>query len=110
MKVKLCDTNPEAESKLVANGFEDKSGVGVHYMDAFIKPMNTELEDGTKVTCKRKGIKLTLSVGDKKGDGLMRRHDVSQDPVVMIEACLKEASEQAGVGLVIEDGVLFLEL
>ena len=67
MKVKLCDTNPEAESKLVANGFEDKSGVGVHYMDAFIKPMNTELEDGTKVTCKRKGIKLQRARRDSKG-------------------------------------------
>ena len=31
--VKLCDINPEAESKLVTNGYEDKSGVGVHYMD-----------------------------------------------------------------------------
>jgi hypothetical protein len=108
--MKLCDVNPEAESKLNANGYEDKSGVGVHYMDAYIKPMNAELEDGTKVTCKRKGIKITLAIGDKKGEGLMRRVDVSQDPVVMMQAALKEAAEQAGVTLAVEDGAILLEL
>jgi hypothetical protein len=108
--MKLCEVNPEAESKLAANGYEDKSGVGVHYMDAYIKPMNAELEDGTKVTCKRKGIKITLAICDKKGEGLMRRVDVSQDPVVMMQAALKEAAEQAGVTLSVEDGAIFLAL
>jgi len=107
--LKLCEVNSGADSKLAANGFEDKSGVGVHYMDAYIKPMNAELEDGTKVTCKRRGLKITLAVGDKKGDGLMRRVDVSQDPVEMMQAALKEAAEQAGVELKVEDGAIFVQ-
>jgi hypothetical protein len=38
-------------------------------------------------------------VGTKKGDGLLRRLEVSRDPVVMLEAALREAAAAAGVGL-----------
>ena len=58
--------------------------------------------------CKRRGLKITLTVGDKKGDGLMRRLDVSRDPVVMLDAALQEAAKNAGVELTIEDGAIFL--
>ncbi len=46
MKVKLCDVNAEAVNKLPQHT-DDKSGIGVHFVDAYIKPMNTKLEDGT---------------------------------------------------------------
>ena len=68
----------------------------MHYVDAYIKPMNMKLEDGTPVKCKRRGLKITLSVGAKKGEGLMRRLDVSRDPVVMLDAALQEAGEGGG--------------
>ena len=109
MKVKLCDVNPDAESKLPPKA-EDKSGIGVHYIDAYIKPMNTKLEDGTAVRCKRRGLKITLSAGTKKGEGLMRRLDVSPDPIVMLGAALQEAAKTAGVELAVEDGGIFLTL
>jgi hypothetical protein len=109
VKVKLCDLNPAAKDKLPAHT-EDKSGIGVHYIDAYIKPMNTKLEDGTPVKCKRRGLKITLSAGAKKGEGLMRRLDVSRDPVVMLDAALKEAAGAAGVELTVEDGALFIAL
>ena len=109
MKVKLCDVNPTAESKLPALT-EDKSGIGVHYVDAFIKPMNVKLEDGTAVKCKRRGLKILLSVGGKKGEGLMRRLDVSPDPVVMLEAALQEAAKAAGIELDVQDGAIFVTL
>jgi hypothetical protein len=97
--IKLCDINPAASEKLPPT-FTDKSGVGVHYVDAFIKPMNAALPDGTRVSCKRRGLKVTLKVGlTKKGDGLMRRLQVSKDPVVMLQACLAEAAQAAGVQL-----------
>jgi hypothetical protein len=99
---KLCDINAAAKDKLPP-AFADKSGIGVHYMDAFIKPMNTKLPDGTRVGCKRKGLKLTLTVGTKKGEGLMRRLDVSRDPVVMLNAALQEAAKAAGVELKVTD-------
>ena len=99
---KLCDINVQAPAKLPP-AFADKSGVGVHYTDAFIKPMNTTLPDGTRVACKRKGLKVTLTVGTKKGEGLLRRLDVSKDPKVMLRAALDEAAKAAGIGLEITD-------
>jgi len=107
MKTKLCDLNPAAADSLPPK-MEDKSGVGVHYMDAYIKPMNTKLPDGTAVKCKRRGLKIMLTVGTKKGDGLMRRIDVSRDPVIMIAAALQEAAKAAGVELSVEEGAVFL--
>ena len=107
MKAKLCDVNQAARDKLPPKG-EDKSGIGVHYMDAFLKPMNVTLPDGTPVKAKRRGLKVTLTVGAKKGEGIMRRLSVSPDPVVMLDACLKEAAKNAGVEVTIEDGGVFL--
>jgi hypothetical protein len=99
---KICDIYQAAKEKLPPTS-ADKSGIGVHYIDAFIKPMNTKLENGTRIACKRKGLKISLTVGDKKGEGLMRRLDVSKDPVVMLSAALQEAAKAAGVELKITE-------
>jgi hypothetical protein len=104
---KLCDINQAAKEKLPP-AFSDKSGIGVHYTDAFIKPMNTTLADGTRVICKRKGLKVTLTVGTKKGEGLMRRLDVSSDPVVMLKSALQDAAKAAGVELKMTDTEIFV--
>jgi hypothetical protein len=109
VKTKLCDVNVEAEKKLPSHG-DDKSGIGVHYVDAYIKPMNVKLEDGTPVKCKRRGLKITLSAGAKKGDGLMRRLAISPDPVVMLDAALQEAAKAAGIELTVENGAIFVAL
>jgi len=95
---KLCDVNTAAREKLPP-AFQEKSGIGSHYVDAFLKPMNAKLPDGTRISCKRKGLKILLVVGTKKGEGLMRRLDVSKDPAVMLAAALQEAARGAGVGL-----------
>jgi len=100
--IKLCDLNPAAAGKLPPAA-PDKSGIGVHYVDAFLAPMNATLPDGTRVSCKRRGLKLTLRVGTKKGDGLMRRLAVGPDPTVMLPAALQEAARAAGVALEITD-------
>jgi hypothetical protein len=107
VKTKLCEVNADAVNKLPQHT-GDKSGIGVHYVDAYIKPMNVKLEDGTPVKCKRRGLKITLSAGAKKGEGLMRRIDVSSDPVVMVDAALQEAAKAAGLELTVEDGTIFL--
>ena len=109
MKCKLCEINPAALEKLPALT-DDKSGIGVHYVDAYLKPMNTKLEDGTPVKCKRRGLKIALSAGAKKGEGLMRRRDVSKDPVVMLDAALQEAARSAGIELSVEENAIFLTL
>src|SRR6266496_85941 len=104
---KVCDINEAAKDKLPP-AFTDKSGIGVHYTDAFIKPMNTKLPDGTRVSCKRKGLKITLAAGTKKGEGLMRRLDVSRDPALMLNAALQEAAKAAGVQLEIKDNEILI--
>ncbi|MGA7524301.1 MAG: hypothetical protein WBW84_17755 [Acidobacteriaceae bacterium] len=109
MKVKLCDVNPEAMNKLPQHT-GDKSGIGVHYVDAYLKPMNVKLEDGTPLKCKRRGLKIVLSMGAKKGEGLMRRLDISPDPVVMLRAALQEAAHSAGLELAVENEAIWLTL
>jgi len=109
LKVRICDVNTAATEKLPEHT-GDKSGIGVHYVDAFLKPMNRKLDDGTPVKCKRRGLKIVLSAGTKKGEGLMRRIDVSPDPVVMLTAALQEAAIAAGIELTIEEGAIFFAL
>lgn len=109
MKSKLCDLNPVAAGKL-PQFTDDKSGIGVHYVDAYVKPMNTKLEDGTPVKCKRRGLKIVLSAGVRKGEGLMRRLDVSRDPAAMLDAALQEAAKSAGIELSVEDNAIFITL
>jgi hypothetical protein len=109
MKTKLCEVNAAALEKLPEHT-GDKSGVAVHYVDAYIKPMNLKLPDGIPVKCKRKGLKIVLSAGGKKGDGLLRRLAAGPDPVVMLDAALQEAAQAAGIELSVEDGAIFVGL
>lgn len=105
--IRLCEINLTAKDKLPPL-FAEKSGIGSHYVDAFVKPMNTKLPDGTRVGCKRKGLKIMLTVGTKKGEGLMRRLAVSKDPIVMLQEALQEAARVAGVTLKITDTEIFV--
>lgn len=107
--IKICDVNQSAKEKLPP-AFADKSGIGIHYVDAFIKPMNVKLDDGTLVSCKRKGLKITLIAGSKKGEGLMRRLEVSTDPIIMLNVALQEAAEKADIILSITDNEISLSL
>jgi hypothetical protein len=105
--IKICDINQTAKEKLPP-AFTDKSGIGVHYTDAFIKPVNVKLEDGTRISCKRKGLKIMLVVGTKKGEGLMRRLEISKDPVEMLNTALQEAAKSAEVELKITDNEILV--
>jgi hypothetical protein len=107
--MRICDINHAAMEKLPP-GSADKSGIGVHYIDAYIKPMNTKLENDTRVACKRRGLKITLTIGDKKGEGLLRRLDVSKDPVVMLNSALQEAAKAAGVELKITENEILVSV
>ena len=114
MTITLCDVNPAANDKLPART-DDKSGVGVHYVDAYIKPMNKKLDDGTSVKCKRRGLKVVLTVkgaagAARNGEGLLRRLVHGPDPVSMLDAALQEAAGQAGVALAVADGRIQLTI
>lgn len=109
MKAKLCDWDDSLRQHLPAFT-DDKSGIGVHYVDACLKRLSVKLEDGTSVRFKRKGLKISLSAGGKKGEGLMRRIDVGPDPVVMLDAALQEAAKSAGVELTRENGAVYIAM
>jgi hypothetical protein len=109
MKIKLCDVNPTAQEQLKALSM-DKSGVGVHYVDAFLKPMNGVLPDGTVVKCKRRGLQISLTAGTRKGEGLLRRLTLGGDPPRMLAAALQEAAQAAGIQLVVEEGGVYLSM
>lgn len=110
MKTELAPLNPDIEAALCPEK-NDRSGVGVHYTDAFIKPLKKriELPDGTKFSVKRRGLKITVAMGTNKGEGLLRRLENGPDPKNMFQCALDEASEQIGVKLHVEDGKIWLE-
>jgi hypothetical protein len=108
MKVLVTQENTEAED-LIPPSQPDGSGIGVNYADAYIKVLNAELEDGRKITCKRKGLKITLTVGEASGEALMRRVDDGPDVKNILRAALESAANAAGVNLVFDDGKIWLE-
>ena len=66
MKMKICEVNQGALQKLPRHT-DDKSGIGVHYVDAYIKPMNVTLEDGTPMKCKRRGLVDAIAAVAREG-------------------------------------------
>ena len=109
MKTRLCDVNPVLREK-VPGLTGDKSGIAVHYIDAYLKPMNLKLPDGTMVKCKRRGLKIVISAGAKKGEGLVRRLEYGPDPDAMLRAALLEAAAAAGVEITEEDGGIWISM
>ncbi len=109
MKLRIADINPDAGKKLPAVVADD-SGVGINYVDAYIKPIKLTLEDGRKLSCKRRGLKITIKLGDAEGAGLLRRLEHGPDVQVMLREALKEASGRLAARISEEDGGLFLEI
>jgi len=108
MKFKIGEENKEAVQKLAAD-FTDNSGIGVHYMDAYLKPFNTKVEGEYEIKVRRKGLKVSLKINGELGTGLMRRLTVSKDPKVMLQTCLKEAADMAGYVYSLENGSFYFE-
>ena len=104
MKIKIADLPDRA----LPENDEDASGVGVNYADAVLKAMKTTLDDGRKVLAKRRGLKITLKIGDAKGEGLMRRLEHGPDAREILRKALAEAGEAAGVAVEIENGKIYL--
>ena len=108
MKFELGVENQEAE-KLIPPARPDGSGVGVNYADAYLKVFNRTLPDGTKIVCKRRGLKVTLTIGDKKGEGLMRRLDQGPDVKNILQVALRDAAQNIGGKILVDNGIVFFE-
>ena len=109
MKIRIADENREAET-LIPPAERDGSGIGVNYTDLYIKAMNVELEDGRKVTCKRRGLKIHLQIGETQGEALMRRLENGPDVKNILRLALEQAAEDASSRFSVEDGGLYLEV
>jgi len=109
VRVKIADVNKDAEG-LLPPAKSDGSGIGINYADAYIKVIKHTLPDGRKITCRRRGAKITLSIGDKKGEGLMRRLKHGPDPRNILRKALAEAAGSLGGTYAVEEGVIYLDL
>ena len=74
------------------------------------KPVKLTLEDGRKLAFKRRGLKITLMIGDRSGEGLLRRLEHGPDVKEMLRAALEDAARNAGASLAIGDEGCSLEL
>ena len=111
MRIDLAPEDSTATEQLLPTK-NDRSGVGVHYVDAFLKPLRTgiPLPSGEKFSAKRRGLRITLVVGNRKGEGLLRRARGNGDPVAMLRGALDEAGAAIGARLATADGRLVLEM
>ncbi len=107
MKFKVGNEDTSAAAKLAAD-FPDNSGIGVHYMDQYLKALNAKSEN-FEVKAKRRGLKVSLKINGSVGAGLMRRLEVSEDPKIMLQAALREAAKNAGYAYSLEDGAFYFE-
>ena len=108
MRIELGRENGAAED-LLPPGKRDGSKIGVNYADAYVKAIDGKLEDGGKVTCKRRGLKLTLTIGERMGTALMRRLEHGPDPKIILRKALEEAAKGAGATFSVEDGMMSLD-
>lgn len=109
MKFHITDENSSAE-RLIPPAAPDNSGIGINYTDAYIKPMNTQIADGPKVVCRRKGLKIILSIDGKSGEAVMRRADHGPDVRNILLRALEKAAGGAGGRFTVEDGRIYLEV
>lgn len=109
MKIRIASENKDAES-LLPPLQPDGSKIGVNYADAFIKGLNVQLEDGRKLACKRKGLKIVLSLDDRQGEAILRRLENGPDAKNILRKALEAAAEAAGTRFSVEGGVMYLEL
>lgn len=109
MRTRVADENRSAVELLPPHQ-PDGSRIGVNYVDAYLQPLNVELDSGLAITCRRKGLKVTITVGDRTGEAIINRLEDGPDPENMLRVALAAAADRAGTPLSVEDGGLYLEL
>ena len=103
MNITIPIDEAQANTFLPANK-PDGSGVGVNYVDAYLKAFKVTLADGRKLLAKRRGLRITLTIGEAKGEGLLRRLVHGPDPRVLLREALTEAAGQLGASIHMQPG------
>jgi hypothetical protein len=109
MRVTIAFDPAQADAHL-PEAKPDGSGIGVNYADQIVKPFKQTLPDGRKLLLKRRGLKLTLSIGDKQGEAIMRRIDHGPDVKVIFRKALEEAARNAGATVEFAPGAVHVEV
>jgi len=88
----------------------DGSGVGVNYADQVLKPFKQTLPDGRKLAAKRRGLKVTVTIGERQGEAILRRLEHGPDEKTIFRKALEEAARNAGAALTFGPGAVHLDL
>jgi hypothetical protein len=88
----------------------DGSGVGVNYVDVIAKASKLTLADGRKLLLRRKGLKLTLAIGERQGEALLRRLEHGPAVPDIVRKAIEAAALAAGARARLEPGVLHLDV
>ena len=88
----------------------DGSGAGINYADQILKNFKLTLTDGRKMMAKRRGLKITLTIGDKQGEAIMRRMENGPDVKNIFHKALEEAAQNLGATITIEPNQIHLEV
>lgn len=108
MTVTIAFDQAKADATL-AGEMPDGSGVGVSYVDVIAKASKQTLPDGRKLLLKRKGLRLTLAIGERQGEALLRRLEHGPDVREIVLKGLQAVAAAAGARATLEPGALHLE-
>ena len=89
-------TIPPEVDQLLPEHKPDGSRVGVNYCDAFGKCLNGTLPDGRTLAYKRRGLQLTLTLGEQKATALLDRWAGQEDARRITETAMTKLAEQLG--------------
>jgi hypothetical protein len=109
MRVTIAVDDAQAEAHL-PDVKPDGSGVGINYADQILKPFKQTLPDGRKLLAKRRGLKITVTIGEKAGEAILRRQEHGPDVKNMFRKALEEAANNAGATITFEPNTIHLDL
>ena len=109
MRISIVFDEAKAEATL-HGAMPDGSGVGVNYVDVIAKASKQTLPDGRKLLLKRKGLKLTLAIGDTQGEALLRRLDHGPDVHDIVHQAIQEVAHAVGARASFEPGAVHLDV
>src|SRR5687767_6122627 len=107
-KIKVASIPDDVDQSLPA-GRPDGSKIGVNYADAFGRHLNTTLPDGRALSYKRRGLQITLALGEQTASALMNRWEGKEDPVTILQQTLGKIAEQLGYRFSYDDRTVYFE-
>jgi hypothetical protein len=109
MRVTIPIDEAQADSHL-PEVKSDGSLVGVNYADQILKLFKVTLDDGRKLLAKRKGLKITITIGDKAGEAILRRLENGPEVKSIFRKALEEAARNVGASVVFDVGAIHLDV